>query len=166
MAMDRNILYKKLEHKLSGIKNADFDVDLTLWLIRKVIFHDPTKNCHIKVSQENWVGLPKSKSLFFAKKDKGFPIGNLTSQLFGNIYLDELDHFIHEKFGSPLTGYGIKADTVYASPSWRIEHPANMVEAAHREMLRIQAILGIFHRNLCEPKLRGNSRKVILSAFR
>jgi len=28
--------------------------------------------------------------------DKGMPIGNLTSQLFANIYLNELDHFIKE----------------------------------------------------------------------
>ena len=97
MAMDRNILYKKLERKLSGIKNADFDLNLTLYLIRTVVFHDPTKNCRIKGRREDWVGLPKSKSLFFAEKEKGFPIGNLTSQLFGNIYLDELDHFIAEK---------------------------------------------------------------------
>jgi retron-type reverse transcriptase len=31
--------------------------------------------------------------------DKGIPIGNLTSQLFANIYLNELDHFIKEKLG-------------------------------------------------------------------
>lgn len=30
------------------------------------------------------------------KKGKGFPIGNMTSQIFANIYLNELDHFIKE----------------------------------------------------------------------
>ena len=28
---------------------------------------------------------------------KGIPIGNLTSQLFANVYLNELDHFVKEK---------------------------------------------------------------------
>lgn len=28
---------------------------------------------------------------------KGIPIGNLTSQIFANVYLDELDHFVKEK---------------------------------------------------------------------
>jgi hypothetical protein len=28
--------------------------------------------------------------------DKGMPIGNLTSQLFANIYLNELDHFVKD----------------------------------------------------------------------
>lgn len=31
------------------------------------------------------------------KTKKGIPIGNLTSQLFANIYLNELDHFVKEK---------------------------------------------------------------------
>jgi len=99
MAMDRNILYEKIENKLRMVKNANFDIDLILYLIHEVIFNDPTKNCYIKGKREDWNGLPKSKSLFFSEKDKGFPIGNLTSQLFGNIYLDELDHFVREKIG-------------------------------------------------------------------
>ncbi|MBI3584178.1 MAG: group II intron reverse transcriptase domain-containing protein [Nitrospinae bacterium] len=32
-----------------------------------------------------------------ADGDKGLPIGNLTSQLFANVYLNELDHFVKEK---------------------------------------------------------------------
>lgn len=31
------------------------------------------------------------------KKNKGLPIGNLTSQFFANIYLNELDHYVKEK---------------------------------------------------------------------
>ena len=98
MAMDRNILYQKIERKLKTVKNADFDINLILYLIRAVVFNDPTKNCRVKGKREDWTGLPKSKSLFFAEKGRGFPIGNLTSQLFGNIYLDEFDHFVREKF--------------------------------------------------------------------
>jgi len=41
--------------------------------------------------------LPKNKSLFSALPGKGLPIGNLTSQLFGNIYLNGFDHFVKEK---------------------------------------------------------------------
>jgi hypothetical protein len=104
MAMDRSILYKKIESKLKTVKNTDFDVDLMLYLIHEVIFNDPTKNCRIKGKCEDWAGLPKSKSLFFSEKGKGLPIGNLTSQLFGNIYLDELDHFVYEKIGVKYYG--------------------------------------------------------------
>lgn len=34
---------------------------------------------------------------FDCEKDKGVPIGNLTSQLFANIYLNELDQFVKHK---------------------------------------------------------------------
>lgn len=36
---------------------------------------------------------------------KGLPIGNLTSQLFANIYLDRLDHFATEVLGAPYVRY-------------------------------------------------------------
>jgi hypothetical protein len=97
MSMDRNILWRKIEKKLESLKDANFDIALALYLIHVVVFNDPTKNCRVKGKRADWVGLPKSKSLFFAQKDKGFPIGNLTSQLFGNIYLDEFDHFVREE---------------------------------------------------------------------
>jgi RNA-directed DNA polymerase len=104
MAMDRNILYRKIEDKLKTVKNADFDIDLVLYLIRAVVFNDPTKNFCAKGKREDWIGLPKSKSLFFAKEGKGFPVGNLTSQLFGNIYLDDFDHFVCEGIGAERYG--------------------------------------------------------------
>jgi len=108
MAMDRNILYKKIETKLREVKNISFNIDLILYLIHEVVFNDPTKNCHMKGKREDWLGLPKSKSLFYSKEGKGFPIGNLTSQLFGNIYLDDLDHFVHENI--KVKNYGRYVD--------------------------------------------------------
>jgi retron-type reverse transcriptase len=108
MGMDRNILYKKIELKLSGIKNANFDMDIALYLIRAIVFNNPTKNFRVKGKRENWIGLPKSKSLFFADEGKGFPVGNLTSQLFSNIYLDEFDHFVRGKIG--IERYGRYVD--------------------------------------------------------
>ncbi|MBU4205081.1 reverse transcriptase/maturase family protein [Patescibacteria group bacterium] len=98
MSMDKHILYKKVEETLDRFRETtDFDVDFILRLIRKIIFHDHTKNCRTKGKREDWQGLPKSKSLFYAGENKGLPIGNLTSQLFGNIYLNDFDHFIKNK---------------------------------------------------------------------
>jgi hypothetical protein len=108
MAIDKNTIYTKIESRLQAVKNPDFDLDVLLYLIRTVIFHDPTKNCRVKGKREDWVGLPKSKSLFFVPHGKGFPIGNLTSQLFGNIYLDDFDHFVREKLG--IRRYGRYVD--------------------------------------------------------
>jgi len=64
-----------------------------LWLVRKIIYHDPTQNYIFKSNTEDKNLIPKNKSLFFSG-GKGLPIGNLTSQFFANVYLDCLDHFI------------------------------------------------------------------------
>jgi hypothetical protein len=94
-SIDKHILYDRVKSTL--LQNRELlklnfeDID---YLIRETIFTDPTKNVYIHQDEENWNKLPKNKSLFFAKKDCGLPIGNLTSQLFSNIYMDKLDKFI------------------------------------------------------------------------
>jgi len=79
-----------------------------LSLIKQTIFYDPAKNCLIRGGQSNWAGLPKSKSLFFARQGHGLPIGNLTSQLFGNVYLSDFDYFV--KGGLKIKYYGRYVD--------------------------------------------------------
>ncbi len=111
MAMDRTMLYGKIRAILEKNKEElGTDLDFLLYLLEEIIFNDPTKNCSIKSKKESWIGLPRSKSLFFSGNNKGFPIGNLTSQLFGNIYLDEFDHFIKEVLG--CTYYGRYVDDI------------------------------------------------------
>ncbi len=100
MSIDHSILYQKIKETLNRFREkSDFDVDLVLYLIHKIVFHDPTEHCIVKGEREDWAGLPKSKSLFYAGKNKGLPIGNLTSQLFGNVYLNDLDHFVKYRLG-------------------------------------------------------------------
>ena len=60
--------------------------------------------------KEDWIGLPKSKSLFWTKTDTGLPIGNLTSQLFGNVYLNDFDHFV--KYQLHCEYYGRYVDDI------------------------------------------------------
>ncbi len=98
MNMDRELQYQKVITVLKDQKEKiDCDFDVIKFLLQKIVFNDPTSNCKIKGSKENWEGLPDSKSLFCAETGRGFPIGNLTSQLFGNIYLNALDHYIKEE---------------------------------------------------------------------
>ncbi len=114
MSIDKNILYQKVAETLDsrgvpfGSRNdknsSDFDADFVLRLVHKIIFHNHIKKCIIKGRREDWAGLPKSKSLFYAGKDKGLPIGNLTSQLFGNVYLNDFDHFAKHQLGFKYYG--------------------------------------------------------------
>ena len=105
MSIDHSILYQKVEKTAQRFADViNFDVDLILRLIHKIIFHDYTKNCVVKGKREDWIGLPKSKSLFYTKENKGLPIGNLTSQLFGNVYLNDFDNFTKHTLGIKYYG--------------------------------------------------------------
>ncbi len=100
MAIDKNILFKKIKDILKKFESEiNFDQALVYWLIEKVIFNDPTKTCIVKGERKDWIGLPESKSLFFSERNRGLPIGNLTSQLFANLYLNDLDHFVKYELG-------------------------------------------------------------------
>ncbi len=95
MSIDKTILFEIIKKQI--IKRQDklnCELDLILFLLEKTIFCDPTKNCVIKCKRDDWQELPRSKSLFYSVPNKGLPIGNLTSQLFANIYLNEIDQFI------------------------------------------------------------------------
>jgi len=95
-SMNRVLLFDRLKSLLSARwqRYGRSDLPLMFYLLEKTIFNDPTKNCIVKGDKADWAGLPKDKSLFHARPNCGLPIGNLTSQLFGNIYLNEFDHFI------------------------------------------------------------------------
>ena len=83
-SIDHEILKNLLRRK---IKCKD-----TLWLIDLIIDNsNPQIPVHAYFASDN---------LFtpFERK-KGLPIGNLTSQFFANVYLNQLDHFIKDKLG-------------------------------------------------------------------
>lgn len=63
-------------------------------LIRQIALHDPRTN-YIKRSPDSLFSqVPPHKSLFNTGDNKGLPIGNLTSQFFANVYMNELDQFV------------------------------------------------------------------------
>jgi len=68
-----------------------------LWLGKKVIYHKPIDNYQKKGNTELFKLVPPRKSLFFADKNKGLPIGNYCSQFFSNLYLNQLDQFVKRK---------------------------------------------------------------------
>lgn len=88
--IDKNILYGLIRKKVQ-------DKEL-LWLAREIIFYTSADNYLITGNRRLIDKLPEHKSLIKAvDKTKGLPIGNLTSQFFANVYLNELDQFVkHE----------------------------------------------------------------------
>lgn len=64
-----------------------------LKLIRQVALHDPRTNYQPHSPRHMFQRVPPHKSLFHAGEGNGLPIGNLTSQFFANVYMNELDQF-------------------------------------------------------------------------
>jgi RNA-directed DNA polymerase len=107
MSIDRGLLFTRLEAFLRE-RYTGADREIVIDLCRKVIFADPARNCFVRGSWRDWDGLPPDKSLFWARPGCGLPIGNLTSQVFANFYLNSLDHFIKHTLG--MRSYGRYVD--------------------------------------------------------
>jgi retron-type reverse transcriptase len=89
MSIDKELLFTIIQRK---VKNPDI-----LWLTHKVLFWDCTKSYVPKGDQQLLFNISPNKSLFGKDNQRGLPIGNLTSQYFANIYLNELDQYVkHE----------------------------------------------------------------------
>lgn len=95
MSINKEILFNAI---MDGLARANYkgvdDIDLCNFLVRQIVFAKPLENAIFRSPPEAWNDLPSDKSLKNAGDERGLPIGNLTSQLFGNIYLDALDQYI------------------------------------------------------------------------
>ena len=104
-SIDKNKLWVCLDRFLTKYFSEDEEhLAFLKWLTKLIVYDDPKNNCIIKGDFREWKCLPKSKSLFFCGDNKGLPIGNLTSQIFANLFMDLLDKFIKEKLGVKYYG--------------------------------------------------------------
>jgi RNA-directed DNA polymerase len=103
MHINQDLLFRRLKEFILENYHQQ-DQNLIITLCKKVIFNNPTKNCVIKSSQKEWQDLPNTKSLFYSPVGCGFPIGNLTSQIFANFYMDIFDHYIKNHLGIKYYG--------------------------------------------------------------
>jgi retron-type reverse transcriptase len=92
--LEKMILLEKLKKEVVG---SSLDVSSVLYLSSKVIFHDPTRDYVFKGDKSKLALLPAHKTLFKIPKNRGLPIGNLTSQFFANVYMNDFDNFVKRK---------------------------------------------------------------------
>lgn len=107
MHINKQLLFERLSVFINQ-KYLEPDKELLIALCEKIIFNEPTKNCIIKGKKTNWDGLPNNKSLFHSPPNCGLPIGNLTSQIFTNFYMNTFDHFMKKELG--INYYGRYVD--------------------------------------------------------
>ena len=123
MAIDKRILWTNLREFIKN-KYHKADKSLLLMLCHKILVNSPTKNCFIKGGRKNWADLPPNKSLFHSAPLCGLPIGNLTSQIFANLYLNVFVHYIKHELG--MRYYGRYTDDFVLVHKDR-EHLASLV---------------------------------------
>lgn len=118
MSIDRNRLWNISEISLENIykqrKKAGIslpDKNFVKYLLECILCFDPTINCRRIGLENEWEKLPPSKSLFCSKRGYGLPIGNLSSQLFSNIYLNKFDMFVKRTLG--IKHYGRYVDDAF-----------------------------------------------------
>lgn len=181
MNIDRDILYSLIIRGLEKVHWKGIpDKDLAIYLIQKFVYNDPLKNAIYRSPKEDWDDLPPNKTLRGTPANCGLPIGNLTSQLFGNIYLNPLDHFI--KRALKIRCYGRYVDDMYlihkdkdvlkqSIPQIRDYLKNDLKLTLHPKKIYLQPVtngfpfLGAFilpHRIYPGRRIVGNFRKAVL----
>lgn len=96
----------------TGRRNDEMDrFRIVDYLTEQTILHNPLENCIYRGDPALLGLLPASKSLARSPGGCGLPIGNLTSQLFSNLYLNDFDHYMKERMG--IRHYGRYVDDFY-----------------------------------------------------
>jgi len=90
-----------------------------LALATTILMHDPRPDVEVRGTRRELRLVPPHKSLFNAPADHGLPIGNLSSQFFANVLLDDLDQHIKHRLRAPhYVRYVDDFVLLHSSPQW------------------------------------------------
>lgn len=70
------------------------DARQLLWLARVLLTGNAAEGAYARCEPEEFAHVPAHKRLINAPAGKGLPIGNLTSQFFANVYLNDFDQYV------------------------------------------------------------------------
>lgn len=111
------------------------DMPFVEWLTEVIVTLDPKEHCIVVGDPAAWQGLDPSKSLLHRPDGVGLPIGNLTSQLFSNVYLNVLDQYMKRQLHCRRYGrYVDDAAVVSADREWLLSLVPRVSEFLHREL--------------------------------
>lgn len=129
-SIKKDIVHAKLKAKVTE--------PFWLWLAETILFHDPLENLHVKASADELARVPEHKRLCNQEDHCGLAIGNLPSQNFANILLDEVDQ--HVKHDLKCRRYGRYVDDMMLldeSAEW-LHYAAEDIDAFLRARLGLQ----------------------------
>jgi len=90
----RNMATHRINKYHPALWQDRLDMDFVCYLTEVIVMLDPKLNCIICGDPSDWDGLDPAKSMLNLLEGLGLPIGNLTSQLFSNVYLNVFDQFM------------------------------------------------------------------------
>ncbi len=140
-----------------------------------ILMHDPRFDVEVRGSRAELALVPPHKSLFNAPDGFGLPIGNLSSQFFANVLLDDLDQFVKHRLRAPhYVRYVDDFILLHHSPQWLNQAKAQVeakLAALHLQLNPRKTILqpvarGIdFVGHLVKPHRRITRRKTVRVAM-
>lgn len=138
VSIDKAVLHAQLERRLAA-------EPWWMALATTILMHDPRRDVELRGDRRRLALVPPHKSLFNAPAGHGLPIGNLSSQFFANVLLDDVDQFVKHRLRA--THY-----VRYVDDFVLLHESAQWLNAARE---RIEHELGALH-------LRLNPAKTIL----
>ena len=111
VAIDKHVLREQLARL----------VDEPWWmrLANVILFHDPRLDVEVRGTDSELRLVPPHKSLFNAPPDIGLPIGNLSSQFFANVLLNDLDQRAKHRLRAPhYVRYVDDFILLHEDPAW------------------------------------------------
>jgi hypothetical protein len=93
MSINKTLLNSMLKTFICDNYSRD-DKDEILSLVEMIVMHRPELLCIRKGDLSLWNQLQKGKSLFRSDGNHGLAIGNLTSQIFANFYMSQIDKWL------------------------------------------------------------------------
>jgi hypothetical protein len=121
------------------------DFDFILWLTEQIVMLDPMEHCHIVGDLHDWDDIDHAKCMRYVLPGLGLPIGNLTSQLFSNVYLNPFDQFVKRDILCEHYGRYVDDSTmVDACREWLLEQVHKVREFLADE-LGLQLHMGKLH---------------------
>jgi len=92
VSIDKDVLFTQIAKKVTE--------PWWLALAKTILYHDPRTDYTFKGKPQSIELVPAHKRLTNQPGKLGLPIGNLSSQFFANIYLNELDQHIKHRIGA------------------------------------------------------------------
>ena len=122
MSISRSRLLELCRETMEKMRRHESDVKDIIWgekidypfvyyLLETIVNADPSEGCIMIGSPSEWDNLPREKSMLHAAPGCGLPIGNLSSQLFSNIYMNAFDQYVKRTLG--CRHYGRYVDDAY-----------------------------------------------------